>query len=118
MEDPLIALMRRDGIPVTRQNYIDMAYAGIELPDPWPAELEAELPAELQDWSQFERPKLPPGRRRKTVRYSAESAHAFAEVGPHHTGQAGRLSTTFLLSRSSLAGDDQAHLIDFAHLFR
>jgi hypothetical protein len=36
---------------------------------------------------------------------SGESAHAFAEVGPHpHNGQAGRLSAAFLLSRSSLAG--------------
>ena len=49
--DPLVAMMKRDGIPVTRQNYLQMAYP-TGLPE-WSAELEAEMPPELQDWSQF-----------------------------------------------------------------
>jgi hypothetical protein len=52
---------------VTRQNYIGLAYCG-DPPKPWASELEADLPVELQDWSQFERRKpLPPqrGSRRK-----------------------------------------------------
>jgi hypothetical protein len=65
LEDCVIALMRRYDIPVTRENYLDLAYAGVEIPHPWPAELEAELPPQLQDWPRFERaPRLPPGHRR------------------------------------------------------
>jgi hypothetical protein len=65
LEDDLVAFMRKCGIEVTRENYIELAYCG-EVPDPWPAELEANLPAELQDWSQFERiaPVAPPRRSR------------------------------------------------------
>lgn len=50
--DELIALMRETGIPVTRENYIEVAW-GEPLPE-WNAELEAELPDALQDWTQFE----------------------------------------------------------------
>jgi hypothetical protein len=50
--DDLVALMKRCGIPITRENYLHLAYFG-EIPDPWGAELEANLPVELQDWSQF-----------------------------------------------------------------
>jgi len=35
-----------------RERYIRRAW-GNPIPEPWTAELEAELPAELQDWSQF-----------------------------------------------------------------
>ena len=48
----LIELMKKAGTPVTRENYIEMAW-GLPLP-PWTAELEMELPEELQDWSLFE----------------------------------------------------------------
>jgi len=48
----LIELMKKAGVPVTRENYIDMAW-GQPLPE-WTAELEMELPKELQDWSLFE----------------------------------------------------------------
>jgi hypothetical protein len=44
--------MRRDGVPITRENYLQMAYFG-EVPQPWSAEDEAGLPKELQDWSGF-----------------------------------------------------------------
>ena len=50
--DAVVALMRGCNIDVTRQNYIDLAYCG-DPPKPWGAELEAGLPVELQDWSQF-----------------------------------------------------------------
>ena len=62
-EDGIIALMKKWDIPITREDYLHIAYFG-EVPDSWGAELEANLPPQLQDWSQFERPKLPPGRRR------------------------------------------------------
>jgi hypothetical protein len=62
LDDPVVALMKKCNIPITRQNYLDLAYCG-QLPE-WGAELESNLPAELQDWSQFERVKpLPPPRR-------------------------------------------------------
>jgi hypothetical protein len=48
----LIELMKEAGVPVTRENYIEAAW-GLPLPE-WTAELEAELPKELQDWSLFE----------------------------------------------------------------
>ena len=44
--------MKEAGIPVTRENYI-ATNLGEPLPE-WTAELEAELPEELQDWSLFE----------------------------------------------------------------
>jgi hypothetical protein len=50
--DRVIALMKEAGIPVTRENYIATSW-GEPLPE-WTAELEAELPEELQDWSLFE----------------------------------------------------------------
>ena len=48
----VIPLMKEAGIPVTRENYIATNW-GEPLPE-WTAELEAELPEELQDWSPFE----------------------------------------------------------------
>jgi hypothetical protein len=48
----LLDMMKRAGIKITRENYIDCAY-GVDIPDPWTPEHEAELPEELQNWSQF-----------------------------------------------------------------
>jgi hypothetical protein len=47
--------MKRDfkGALVTQQNYLHLAYFG-EIPDPRTAEHEANMPIELQGWSQFE----------------------------------------------------------------
>jgi hypothetical protein len=42
--------MHRYKVPMTRENYLQIAYFG-ELPDPWTAEHEDELPAALQDGS-------------------------------------------------------------------
>ena len=52
MSNDIIDLLEEAGIPVTRENYIDLAW-GNPLPQ-WTAELEAQLPEELQDWSLFE----------------------------------------------------------------
>jgi hypothetical protein len=51
-DDTVTRLMTRYNIPMTRENYLHMAY-GSDLPEPWGAELEANLPQQLQDWSQF-----------------------------------------------------------------
>jgi hypothetical protein len=51
-DDGVLRIMREAGIPVTRENYLHIAYFS-EIPDPWGAELEVNLPVELQDWSQF-----------------------------------------------------------------
>jgi hypothetical protein len=50
--DRALALVREAGIPVTRENYIATNW-GEPIPE-WTAELGAELPEELQDWSLFE----------------------------------------------------------------
>jgi hypothetical protein len=45
--DPLVNWLRKNGFPVTRENYLEMAYP-TGLPEPWGAELEAQLPPELR----------------------------------------------------------------------
>ena len=52
MNDDVIDLLKEAGVPVTRENYIDLNWGGP--PKIWTAELEGELPKELQDWSLFE----------------------------------------------------------------
>jgi hypothetical protein len=49
-DDPVVALMVSAGIKPSRQDWIDLAY-GDEVPTPWTAENEVEVPEELQDWS-------------------------------------------------------------------
>jgi hypothetical protein len=49
-DDPVSELLRAAGMAVTRENWIDVAY-GDEVPDPWTAEDESDLPEALQDWS-------------------------------------------------------------------
>jgi hypothetical protein len=49
--DPLLGFMRARGIPLTRENYLDLAYPD-GLPDPWTAELEGQLPIELRETSE------------------------------------------------------------------
>jgi hypothetical protein len=46
----VLDLMREAKIPITRENYISLNYMG-EIPQPWTAEHEHELPRELQDWT-------------------------------------------------------------------
>lgn len=48
----VMAMLKEAGIEPTRENYIEAAW-GLPLP-PWTAELELELPEELQDWTLFE----------------------------------------------------------------
>jgi hypothetical protein len=52
MVEKLVQQMKQDGIPLTRDNYLHVAYFG-ETPDPWTPEHEADLPVELQDFSRF-----------------------------------------------------------------
>jgi hypothetical protein len=58
--DPVIAHMRIESIPLTRENYLALAYPD-GLPAPWTAELEAELPEELRTplwfWDQLGDPR-------------------------------------------------------------
>jgi hypothetical protein len=46
MEDPVVALMRLAKVPVTRKNYLDLAYMG-RVPNELSAEEEANLPDDL-----------------------------------------------------------------------
>lgn len=49
MEDLLLDFMKKNNIPVTRENYIGLNWAGeYDAAKPLPAELEADLPEELQ----------------------------------------------------------------------
>ena len=47
----VITMIKEAGLPVTRANYIEIAW-GLPVPE-WTAELELELPEELQDWTLF-----------------------------------------------------------------
>ena len=53
IDDGIIRSMKKYVIPITRANYIEFAYGCSE--DNLDAELEADLPEELQDWSRFQR---------------------------------------------------------------
>jgi hypothetical protein len=44
-DDPVLHIMLQDGVPITRQHYIHLAYFG-DPPKPWTREHEAELPPE------------------------------------------------------------------------
>lgn len=51
-QEEFLAYLKKAGIKVNRENYIALAW-GEPLPE-WTAELEAELPEELQDWKLFD----------------------------------------------------------------
>ena len=40
--------LARLGIPLTRENWLAMNYPFDEIPDPYPAELEAQMPRSIQ----------------------------------------------------------------------
>ena len=46
--DPVVQTLMHLRIPITRENYLELAYPE-GMPDEWTAELEAELPEELQN---------------------------------------------------------------------
>ena len=48
--DVVVELLKRAGVPVTRESYLRLAYFG-RVPKELSAEEEAELPKELQDWT-------------------------------------------------------------------
>lgn len=47
-DDDVVRLMRKHGIPITRENYLHIAFMG-EIPDPWTDEHEADLPAAIRN---------------------------------------------------------------------
>ena len=47
--DPLLEHMKARGIPLTRKHYLELAYPD-GVPEPFPAELESELPPELRSF--------------------------------------------------------------------
>jgi hypothetical protein len=49
-DTPLIDLMKKAGLPITRQSFIEVCW-GDNPPQPWDAEAEDQIPIELQDWS-------------------------------------------------------------------
>jgi hypothetical protein len=49
LDNAVLRSMRDHAVPVTRCNYIQLAYRGQE-PEPWTAEHEEQLPVPLQDW--------------------------------------------------------------------
>ncbi len=51
--DPVLDGMMRRKEPLTRDMYLALNY-GPDLPVPWTAEHEAEVPAPFQDWSQVQ----------------------------------------------------------------
>jgi hypothetical protein len=46
-DDGVLAVMRKFGLPMTREQYIDLAYWG-QPPEVFGAELEEELPAQFR----------------------------------------------------------------------
>ena len=46
-QDFVLSLLKKFNLPVTRENYLGLAYPE-GLPDEWGAENEAELPPEIQ----------------------------------------------------------------------
>ena len=46
--DPLLDLMIKSDIPLTRENYLTLMFMGD--PPEWSAEYESEIPEFLQDW--------------------------------------------------------------------
>lgn len=49
-QNPILEILRAKGIPLTRENYLQVAHPDAE--EPYPAELELEVPEELRrGWS-------------------------------------------------------------------
>jgi hypothetical protein len=46
--DPMLESMKAHGLPITRKMYMALNYPNDEMPDPYPAELEALLPDEIR----------------------------------------------------------------------
>jgi len=51
--EDVIRGMRKEGMPITRDNYIRRNWAGLDVSN-WSALDEDELPEDLQNWSLFE----------------------------------------------------------------
>lgn len=46
--DGVLKLMKRLNLPMTREQYLELAYMGQDIPDPLPIELELNLPPQFQ----------------------------------------------------------------------
>lgn len=46
--DGVLKLMKRLSLPMTREQYLELAYMGQDIPDPLPIELELNLPPQFQ----------------------------------------------------------------------
>ena len=53
-ENPLIQTMKNHGTPITRENFIELNW-GEDIPNPWTAEDEEEIPESLRDWSKVDK---------------------------------------------------------------
>lgn len=58
-KDGIIEMLELAGLPITRQNYIEMAY-GADVPEPWTWEYEEGLPEFLQAPFTPDQPPPPP----------------------------------------------------------
>lgn len=46
--DGVLKLMKRLNLPMTRDQYLELAYLGRDIPSPFPIELELSLPQQFQ----------------------------------------------------------------------
>jgi hypothetical protein len=51
LEDGTVKLLEELGIPVTRENYLMLAFAGHPPMEPLDGEIEIQLPKKLQRWA-------------------------------------------------------------------
>ncbi len=58
-DDPILELMLRDKVPLTRENYLHLAYMGTPPEEPLDAELEAELPEIFRKWDDDGNEQIP-----------------------------------------------------------
>jgi hypothetical protein len=57
-DDFVLEAMLKHGLPLTRASYVAANWGpSSDLPSPWTAEHEAEIPEPLQDWSRVEGPR-------------------------------------------------------------
>ena len=104
-DDPISAYLMKQGIPVTRENWIDLNWVG-EPPDPWTQEDEQELPESLQleDLPRSEKPSAmkPPERKNFPSQEEYEEAKGFFH------SRIGKLQKMAGVTRTAPSGDSPA----------
>jgi hypothetical protein len=68
-KDSIVRTMRRYGMPVDRENYIEFNWSGCEI-EPWGWESEEELPELLRDYTQTQWPWPKRKRRQRTSKWA------------------------------------------------